>query len=287
MKRGRRKHFAALVAAVAVTGLAFAGTAQASVTIGSSLAATPAGTAPAGCNSFPCTAVNNGLNASATAPDGLWSPVNGTVTSWRMKSNSAGFAGFRVLTSVGGTTFTGGPDATPEPVTAGGISGPFADSQPIKIGDSIGLNSQAGMLDQAVNPGASQVSWFNPTLSEGATLAGNAGGGYEVLVQATIEPTNAISFGKVRKNKKNGKAIVTMTVPNPGTLLYTHKGIKVVGPPTVTAPGDVQLVIKPKANIRRKLDEKGKARVGFNVRFTPTGGTLATQHENVKLLKKH
>ncbi len=291
MKQGRRKHLA-MVAAIAVTGLLFAGTAQASVTIGSNLS-TPASdnNGSAGECTVPCTVVNIGMPAANVAAGGLVSPVNGTVTSWRFGAgNTAVGIQLRILRPAGAGTFIGTGGSAPSnytPVSPPEATPPILTLVPIALGDTVGLQSPNANLVLGVNPGATMGYWNLPPLADGAPRhVEGTDGAREALVQATIEPANAITFGKVKKNKKKGKAIVTMTVPNPGTLLYTHKGIKVVGPPTVSAPGEVQLVIKPKANVRRKLDKKGKARVGFNVRFTPTGGTLATQHENIKLRKK-
>ncbi|MGA9371517.1 MAG: hypothetical protein WBV53_06685 [Solirubrobacterales bacterium] len=269
-----------------MAAFAATGTALGAVTIGSTLTADPAGTAPGGCNSFECTAANRGLNAAAAAPGGLGSPVNGVVTSWRVKSGSSGMVRLRVLHFVGGTTFAGGPKTLPFPVGPG-LSAPIATALPIGLGEGVGLDSSMGMLDQALNTSATEVNWFNPPLAEGDTRAGNAGGGYEVLVQATVEPTTAFSLGPVKRNKKKGKAIVTANLPNPGTLTYTHKGVKVIGPSAVSAPGPVNLVIKATGKKRKKLNRKGKTRVFLNVGFTPTGGATATQHANLKLVKKH
>jgi hypothetical protein len=39
-------------------------------------------------------------------------------------------------------------------------------------------------------------------------------------------PSNAFSFGKVKKNRKKGTATLTVIVPGPGTLTLAGKGLK-------------------------------------------------------------
>src|SRR3954454_8302332 len=138
MSTMRRRGIAA-VALVTAISFATASAAQGAVTIGSNLTG-PADEINPGC-SMACTVMNIAL-PSDTAPGGLNSPVNGTVTSWSFKSVTAGGSiSLRVLRPAGGASFTGAG-------TSGGVSsvgttpaqGPFATSLPIHVGDFVGLN---------------------------------------------------------------------------------------------------------------------------------------------------
>jgi hypothetical protein len=99
---------------IAAAVAAYAGSAQGAVTIGSNLAGTPATNDP-GCavNGIPCTATNLSLPPSSLAPGGLFSPVNGTVTSWRLGRPSAHQISLQVVRPVSGSTYTGVATSAP------------------------------------------------------------------------------------------------------------------------------------------------------------------------------
>jgi hypothetical protein len=280
----RRKGF--LAAGMVAMALAAAGPAQGAVTIGNNLTTTASTNMP-GCN-IPCTATNRSLPASSMAPGGVTSPVNGTVTSWRLRANAAPNVRLRVLRPGGGTTSTGvatsGPAGFAGPE---GISPPIATSLPIQIGDGVGLDSPNGNLIFGANILGDTLFWNAPPLADGSQRAADGNGPMaEVLVQATVEPTNTVTFGAVTRNKKKGTATVTMSVPNAGQLSYSETGVNVTGPVTVAAPGDVQLAVSALGKKRKKLKRKGKAGVSFTVTFTPTFGGTGNTNESLILRKK-
>jgi hypothetical protein len=268
---------------VAMT-MAFAGTAQGAVTIGSSLNG-PADEINPGCG-VACTIMNPALsNPADVAPGGLSSPVNGTVTSWTFKSVTAGGSiALRILHPAGIPSFTGA--GTSAPVTPNGTvppQGPFATSLPIKAGDFVGLNASAGQTPLIDTPGTTTFYW-NPQLADGQTLSGTAGVRI-VAVQATVEPSNKVTFGKVKRNTRSGSAKVTINVPNPGTLAYGGK-VTVFGPSSLVIGTSIQLTVKAKGKTKKKLDQNGKVKASLKVTFTPTGGKAATSSTNIKLQKK-
>lgn len=265
--------------------LAAAGPAQGAVTIGNNLTTTEATNMP-GCN-IACTATNRTLPPTSTAPGGVTSPVNGTVTSWRLRANAAPSVRLRVLRPGGGTTFTGVATSGPAGFAGPGISGPIATSLPIQVGDGIGLDSPNGNLIFGSNLLGDTLFWNAPPLADGSQRAADGSGPMvEVLVQATIEPTNTVTFGAITRNKKQGTATVAMTVPNAGQLSYSGTGVNVTGPVTVAAPGEVQLAISAIGKKRKKLKRNGKAGVSFTVTFTPTLGGTGNSNESLTLRKK-
>jgi hypothetical protein len=272
-----------LLAGLTALAFAFGGSAQGAVTIGTNLTG-PADEINPGC-SVACTTMNLAV-PSDTAPGGLTSPVNGMVTSWRFKSVTAGGSiALRILRPAGGDSFTGA--GTSAPMTPNGTAltqGPFATSIPIQVGDYVGLNATP-MQTPLIDTPATQLYWNAPTLADGQTAQGTAGT-REVAVQAVVEPTNTVTFGSITRNEKTGTAKITMTVPNAGQLIYSGNGLSITGPPSISGPGDVQLIIKAIRKNRKKLLRKGRLRVSFQVSFTPSQGSLGTSTERLKLRKK-
>jgi hypothetical protein len=275
-----------LVGLAAVALIATAGAAQGAVTIGSSLTPTTFDNMP-GCNS-PCTATTLNHQPGTPAPP-LTSPVNGTVTSWQAKGNTGLDLRLRILRPGGGPAFTGVATSPPASFLGPGVSGPFATSLPISIGDAIGLNSPNGNMIWGAILGATGA-YFNPPLADGYQLTGTTAGGREALVQATVEPTNTLGLSaQPVRNKKKGTATLTISVPNPGQLDFSGTGINIAetaAVKTVTAPGPVKFLISATGKKRKKLNKKGKVRVTATFTFTPNGGSPRTQSTNIQLKKK-
>jgi virginiamycin B lyase len=99
------------------------------------------------------------------------------------------------------------------------------------------------------------------------------------------QPPSEFSFGKVKKNKRQGTAKLTVNVTAPGTLDLAGKGIK---PASKEAPaaGTVKLTIRANGNKKAKLNDKGKTTVKPEVTYTPTGGTPSTEDKKIKLVKR-
>ena len=108
----------------------------------------------------------------------------------------------------------------------------------------------------------------------------------------TPNSPNAFSFGKPKLNRKKGIAIEPVTVPGPGGLTLSGKGVATQRPArattsrAVSAAGTVMLVVKPMGKIRRKLNRTGRAKVRVKVTYTPIGGSPNAQTKTIKLRKK-
>jgi hypothetical protein len=277
-----------LAAGLVITALtASTGSTLGAVTIGSNLTATASDNF--GCNAVDCTITNVTL-PTTSLPAGLTSPVNGTVTSWSFKSGSAApnpirLRVLRQVSAVIPPVYTGAGTSAPVP-TALGVVGPNATSLPIKAGDTVGLNAKDSLVE-ANTAGARQAFWAVPPLADGDTRPSNATfTNVEVLVQATIEPTNTVVVGAVTRNKKKGTATVTISVPNSGQLSYAGTGLNIIGPASIAAPGDIQLTVSATGKKRKKLKRKGKVSVSFGTTFTPNFGAAAITPASFKLRKK-
>jgi hypothetical protein len=259
-----------------------AGSAQGAVTIGSNLNEMNTENNP-GCG-VDCTVTNLNLPAGSLTAGGLVAPVNGVITSWRARANDTSGLSLRVLRQTTGTTFTGLAESTGAPSFTG-VSDPIPTSLPISIGDTVGLDNVMDRLIYAETPGASAAYW-NPPLANNTALPGTAAAMREVLVQATIEPTNTVTFGALTRNKKKGTATVTLTLPNPGQLSYSGTGVNVTGPASVAAPGDVQLTVRATGKKAKKLKRKGKVSVSFGTTLTPSFGGASITPDALTLRKK-
>jgi hypothetical protein len=105
-------------------------------------------------------------------------------------------------------------------------------------------------------------------------------------------PSNVVVLGKPTLNKKKGTAKLPVTVPGAGTLTIadvkaTKKRVK-AKTVTATAPGTLNLPVKPTKSARTTLKDKGKLKLKVAVTFTPTGGFAAavTRKLTLKLAPK-
>jgi hypothetical protein len=181
----RRCVLAGALGAIAL--LANALPAQASVTIGNKLFTTGLANGP--CNSTDCTVTTRPPlgDPSIAAPGGLFSPIDGVVTSWRFASMSTGNQiSLRVLRPGTGFIATGAGTSSSQSAVAG-INGPFPAQLPIKAGDTVGLNATAGALILRNTAEASSTAW-TPPLPDGATLMGSNAGSLQTMAEATVEP---------------------------------------------------------------------------------------------------
>jgi hypothetical protein len=113
----------------------------------------------------------------------------------------------------------------------------------------------------------------------------------------TLVPTsNSFTFGKVTRNRKKGTAQIPVTLPGPGSLALSGKGVKARtatnAHTSVAAAGTYKLTVKPKGKVRKKLLARGKAKVRISVIFAPNGdahhaaGDPRTQQVKLKLIRR-
>ena len=170
----------------------------------------------------------------------------------------------------------------------------FQARLPVQPGDVIGTNTAqpASSACTFSDPGETYMNGPSPSnLADGESAAFVPGAsGRSLNVSAVVSPSNLFSLGKTTLNKKKGTATLTATVPNPGELTGSGDSASVASAAviskTVSAPGDVQLLIKAKGKKKKKLNQKGKVKLDVAITYAPTGGDPATQSITVKLKKK-
>jgi hypothetical protein len=291
---GRRWRLA--LAVVAASMLLFApGAGAQTVTVGSPLVGSFSFGVNATTGTDPVTTV-----ANVTLPEpgaNVFSPITGTVVRWRLKG--AGFVGgpfkLRVLRPVGGGAYAGiATSAAERPMGTG--TQVFPTDLPIQAGDLIGLDdtdfNTPDRFGIALVPGAAGLLWA-PHLADGKTAVSNGGitdeeWGFNADVAAP--PPNDFSFGKLKRNKRNGTATLAVAVPGAGTLALTGDDVKQQPPKDtgLTAPGVVKLKVKAVGNGLFKLRHTGKAKVKVTVTYTPVGDLAApnTESTRVKLVER-
>jgi hypothetical protein len=246
---------------------------EATVTVGSSLGGMN--------NAFitsvgsPSVMVQTGIPAAGYRQS---SPVDGTVVLWRIRgthsSGSQNILTLRVLRP-SGTEFVGAGSSAPQTLPNGGsddVLREFTASVPIHIGDQIGLGASANAVVPCTSTATATVARFND-FADGSPSGApfNTVSGFELQLNAEVEPTNTFSLSHVQAHKKKGTATVTAHLPNAGT--FEVQGA-LINPQAVdlAAAGDVALTLRPTQPIRKRLKKQGKAAVDATFIFTPTFG---------------
>src|SRR5215211_4412201 len=136
MRTGKRG-FGGAVGLLGALILLAAPASAAAVTIGSDLATDA--NAGGGCNTQPCTLVAFTIPGRQTA-----SPIDGVVTSWRIRDAAGGGTlSLRVVRPAGGNTFIGAGTSAPEAILPS-ILQTFSTRLPIRAGDFVGMNVPFG-----------------------------------------------------------------------------------------------------------------------------------------------
>jgi hypothetical protein len=291
--RGRAKGPALLVLLVV---LMVPGSARGTVTIGSNLGRVP--DFANSCSS--CTLVQSTLVSASAAPFGIASPVNGTVTVWRIRTASTDVipTTLRVIRPLGGNLFTGaGASATITPPVS--ATTPYATRLPIAIGDKIGLDigGSTNAMYFVTNPGGTRDHFIPALLDGGVGRSPTANfPNLEIAINADIEPTATLS-GVTAKPRKGGRVKVSVRVPNPGTLAAgdskdtalrvataaKKRKLLKLATARASAPASVSLVVKPTKAAKALLADGKRPKVKLKLVFTPTGGSPSSQPLKVRL----
>ena len=103
-------------------------------------------------------------------------------------------------------------------------------------------------------------------------------------------PSNAFSFGKLKRNRKKGIAFLFVNLPGAGDLRLGGKGLSTID--RAVSGGTVKLKVAPgkkgkkTRKLRRTLLGKGKAKVKAFVTYLPTGGVGDTKVLKIKLIRR-
>ena len=95
-------------------------------------------------------------------------------------------------------------------------------------------------------------------------------------------PSNRLRFGRLVHNLHNGTVRLQVRLPAPGSVLLTGPKVHLVRK-KIGAPGSLWLTIHARVKLNKQLKTKLRAKVGFKVTFSPTGGTPASTARSVVL----
>jgi hypothetical protein len=181
-------------------------------------------------------------------------------------------------------TIDSGPSGT---VAGGNASFTFSASEP---GSTFECRLDSGSFSPCTSPRA-----FN-SLGEGAhTFAVRATDPWDNAgapdtrawtVDFPDPPANEFTFGRVKRDRGKGTAVLAVQVPGPGDLVLAASRKVKAGEARAEAAGKATVPIRAAGKAKRKLRRAGKVTVRATVTFTPDGGDPNTESTSVLLKKK-
>jgi hypothetical protein len=119
------------------------------------------------------------------------------------------------------------------------------------------------------------------------SIATAPGGDGSDIGAVELQPSNLLTVGALKRNRKKGTATLTVNLPQPsaGTLVLAGKFLK-TQTKAIAGEGTLKLKVVAKGKARKALRKKGKRKLGLSVTYTPIANTAATVTRKVKLVKK-
>jgi hypothetical protein len=104
---------------------------------------------------------------------------------------------------------------------------------------------------------------------------------------------NRFDHGKPLINRRQGTAVLPVTLPGPGALRFGGAGVAVrrladaraSGATTVDSADTIKLLVKARGKARRRLEHSGLVKVTVAVTFTPVAGTPRRESIRITLRK--
>jgi hypothetical protein len=117
-----------------------------------------------------------------------------------------------------------------------------------------------------------------------ATATDGAGTETSRAATVTIAARNEFTIGRFVANRKKGTGRLSVTVPEPGSLVIGAAGVRKTS--AAVQPGTAKLTIAPSRKGAKTLAKKGRLRARLKVAYSPAGGETNVQHKSVTLLLK-
>jgi hypothetical protein len=214
-----------------------------------------------------------------------------TITSWSTQASTTAGQHYtmKVFRKVSGVNYEVVGHDGPRALTGGALNA-FPTSIVAKSGDLLGMN------DNSVSPPVSTACTFaapagdivffgSGNLADGASgPIGSPASNSRLNISATVAPTNTFSLGGLTRYRNRGTASIEVSVPNPGELTISGRGIRTKSTAFV-APGGGQVLIAARGKKRKKLNENGKVKVIPTFTYTPADGDPRSQSLAVRLKK--
>jgi hypothetical protein len=116
-----------------------------------------------------------------------------------------------------------------------------------------------------------------------------AGGDGSDIGAVEVQPSTTIAFGKLKKNRKKGTALLTVLLPSPnlGTITLSGKGLKPRSKALSGATTTVTFAIATKkGKVTKALRKRGKRKIGLTVTYTATPTATASLSRKATLVRK-
>jgi hypothetical protein len=124
--------------------------------------------------------------------------------------------------------------------------------------------------------------------SGNATIADSTGVG-TIVNDDRRRPRHQFSLGRALLNLRTGTARLAVTVPGPGRLAISGRGVRAAGARmarSVRAAGTLRPLIAASGKRQRTLDRNGTVTITPKVTYTPTRGTPRTRSKTIRLHKR-
>ena len=164
----------------------------------------------------------------------------------------------------GGAAGTGGSNSEPGGGGGGGYFGGGAGGS----GNGAGAGGGGGGSSFA-GAAAKNVSIATDKTGTGSVAITSIGGNFR--------------FGKVKRNRRQGTATLSVDVPDPGTLRLSGKARPVVE--KVHAAGKVKLRVRARGRGKRTLDRTGRLKLTARVTYSAAGASPVTRVRPIRLLE--
>ena len=238
------------------------------------------------------------LQPTVTAGNAYVVPALGTITSWSHRagpSEDDQLTKMKVFRKIAEpSTYQVVAQDGPRMVKPG-VLNTFTTNIAVTPGDVLGMTVLGTSAGNPTSchfnaPGETSLSRFGDDLSGGVAAAFPSVPELRVNISAVVAPSNAFALGEVRRNKKKGTAALTVSVPNPGQVALSGKGVKTAAAArtakTVPSAGEVKLRLKAKGKKKRRLNKTGKVTIKPKITYTPTGGDPSTRSLRLKLKRR-
>jgi hypothetical protein len=253
-------------------------------------------TAPANPTAFDCAGtdeVQESPGVSYVVPAGIASPV---ITSWSTQAASGDGQQFalKVFEKIGEpATFRQISHDGPHALT-GGTLNTFAANVPVRAGEFLGVGTPTGSSPTACIFGSAIGNRAHDSfLNDGESASDWLAESGLVNASAVIEPSHNFTIGSIVRNRKKGTARVKVSVPGPGRLALSGKGVRAqtasrrdsAAAKSVAAAGTVALLVRAKGRQSRRLEHAGKVKLKVSITYTPTGGSPGSTTLKLNLRK--
>lgn len=106
-----------------------------------------------------------------------------------------------------------------------------------------------------------------------------------VYTPAPVAKPGAVRFAGLKRNRRNGRAVLFVRISRPGKVFLWGRGVRRVRR-GAQRPTRVRLPVLPKIPLKRFLKRRGKAPIRVNVGFQPFAGMPREFEKRIVLKRK-